>query len=56
MQIYPESLRFVFFAKVSHQGDAFGVLGVWPAAWVAAQRAPRRGTGKGDANGHQGTV
>lgn len=23
------------------QGDAFGVLGVWPAAWVAAQRVPR---------------
>ena len=23
------------------RGDAFGVLGVWPAAWVAADRAPR---------------
>ena len=26
---------------ISALGDAFGVLGVWPAAWVAADRVMR---------------
>lgn len=40
---YPQStLRFGVWQKLaSETGDAFGVLGVWPAAWVAAQRVPR---------------